>query len=200
MRRPTFVFSNQQFEVLSALLMRRGKGIYDIVELEGFFTAIVIGPHTLMPMTWLPKVWGGKVPKFKSLEDMTHFMDLVMGFYNHLVAWFDNEPQKFQPTFYENRSTGKRILIVDEWCVGFLKGMRMDAAGWKLLQRERPEFLKPMQLFGSPAGWREMKAAGDTLMHTKWSQKITPAVRAIYQYWLPHREARHAQEAGVVKH
>jgi hypothetical protein len=42
-------FSEEDFQTLSDWLLRRGKGIFDIVELDGFFTAIVIGPNTLSP-------------------------------------------------------------------------------------------------------------------------------------------------------
>ena len=127
-------FSDQAFEELDAWLMKRGKGMYDIVELEGFLTAIVIGPNALSPMAWLPKVWGGKTPKFKSLDEMNRFMALVMGYYNDIVMWFEYQPERFQPTFYESRFEGKRVFVVDEWCVGFLKGMRLDAAAWKSLK------------------------------------------------------------------
>jgi len=59
--------SDEDFETLSDWLGRRGKGITDIVELEGFLTAIVIAPNTLSPLTWLSKVWGGKHPDFRDL-------------------------------------------------------------------------------------------------------------------------------------
>lgn len=200
MTSPSTGFSDQAFEEFEAWLERCGKGILDIIELEGFLTAIVIGPNTLSPMAWLPKVWGGKTPKFKSLEEMNRFIALVMAYYNEIVAWFEHQPERFQPTFYERKIDGKRIRIVDEWCVGFLKGIRLDAAGWKPLKKERPELLKPMELFGSPAGWREMKAGGEAVLHRKWSPKIAPAVRAIHQFWVPYREARFAVEAVAVRH
>lgn len=138
-----------------------------------------IGPNTLSANAWLPKVWGGKAPKFKDLAEMNHFIALVMGLHNDLALIFDGAPTQFRPTFYESKVEGRRVQIVDEWCVGFLKGMRLDAAGWKPLKRERPELLKPIELFGSKAGWRELKAGGDEAMHRRWAPKITPAVRAI---------------------
>ena len=193
-------FTDQDFEELDAWLMRRGKGIFDIVELEGFLTAIVIGPHTLSAMTWLPKVWGGKAAKFKDLEEMNRFIALIMGYYNDIVRWFEQDPGHFRPTFYENKSQGKRVIIVDEWCVGFLKGMRLDAAGWKPLKRERPDLLLPIELFGSPAGWRELEAGGHATLHKKWSPKIAPAVRAIHQFWVPFRAAQHRDLIGDAVH
>ena len=61
-------FTNDEFEELAAWLERRSKGISDIVELEGLLTAVVIGPNWVHPTLWLPKVWGGKNPKFQGLE------------------------------------------------------------------------------------------------------------------------------------
>jgi uncharacterized protein len=181
-------FSEENFQALSEWLIRRGKGIFDIVELDGFLTAIVIGPNTLSPLKWLPKVGGGKVPKFKDLEEMNRFIALVMGYYNSIVTIFESEPGQFEPTFYERKVGGKTVVIVDEWCCGFLKGMRLDSPGWKPLKRRRPELLRPLELFGTRAGWRELKAGGDARTHATWSPRIAPAVREIYAFCLPHRQ------------
>ena len=179
-------FTDQDFETLSEWLMRRRQGMVDIIELEGFLTAIVIGPNTLSPLAWLPKVWGGKAPKFKDLDELNRFVALVMGYYNEIVSIFEQMPDQFEPTFYQSKDRG--IVIVDEWCVGFIKGTRLDTEGWTPLKQQRPELLKPIELFGTRTGWREFEASGEEAMHATWSPKITPAVRAIYQFWLPHRQ------------
>jgi uncharacterized protein len=184
-------FSEADFEMLDAWLLRRSKGICEIVELEGFFTAIVIGPKTLSPLKWLPRVWGGRQPRFRDLDELNQFTALVMGFYNDIALAFEQAPEKFTPTFYESKVDGKRVRLVDEWCVGFLKGMRLDTAGWRPLKQLRPDLLKPLQLFGSPTGWRELEAGGEAKMHRTWSAKIASAVREIHRFWLPHRRARY---------
>jgi uncharacterized protein len=186
-------FSDHDHQQLDAWLTRRSTGITDIVELEGFLTAIVIGPNTLSPETWLQKVWDGRQPKFKDLDELNRFIALVMGYYNAIVGWFEQDPEHFEPTFYERKVGGRRVLIVDEWCVGFLKGMRLDSVAWKPLKQSRPDLLRPIELFGSPAGWKELKAGGDSKMHKAWSPKIAPAVRAIHQYWLPARRVAYQQ-------
>jgi uncharacterized protein len=193
-------FSNDAFDELAAWLIRRRTGITDVVELEGFLTALVIGPNTVSPALWLPKVWGGRTPKFKDLAEMNRFVALVMGLYNDIALTFDQAPQTFRPTFYESRVERRRVVIVDEWCFGFLKGMRLDARGWKPLKRERPELLKPIELFGSPAGWKECEAGGDEKMHGRWSPKVAPAVRAIHAYWIPHRIVQHREALGEKLH
>jgi len=174
--------------------------IQDIVELEGLLTALVIGPNLIPPPVWLPKVWGGHDPKFKDLEEVNHFVRLVMELHNELVFVFDQAPEKFRPTFYESKVDGRRVQIVDEWCLGFLKGMRVDATAWKPLKRERHEVLKPIEQFGSKAGWRELEAGGEERMHRRWSPQIAPYVRAIHAYWIPHRIAQHRKRSGDVLH
>jgi len=189
-------FSDEDFETLAEWLMRRGKGIFDIVELEGFLTAVIIGPNTLSPLAWLPKVWGGKQPTgFKDLDELNRFIALLLGFYNSIAAAFETAPGEFEPTFYESKGKGKKVVIVDEWCVGFIKGMRMDPTGWKLLRRERPELLKPIELFGTRGGWHECEAGGEVKMHAAWSPRIAPAVRDIHSFWLPQRHRVLAQRA-----
>lgn len=189
-------FSDEDFETLSDWLLHRGKGITDIVELEGLLTAIVIGPNTLSPLTWLPKVWGGKHPDFKDLEEMNRFVALVMHFYNSIVLIFETSPEQFEPTFYERTIRGRTVFIVDEWCWGFMKGLRLNSVGWKPLKRECPELLKPLQLFGTSAGFRELDAGGADRMHASWSPRIAPAVRNIYIYWLPYRRRVLAERRG----
>lgn len=190
-------FSNEDFETLSDWLSRRAKGITDVVELEGFLTENVIGPNALSPLAWLPKIWGGRRPDFKDLKEMNRFVALVMRFYNSIVLIFETSPKEFEPTFYERDIDGETVFIVDEWSWGFMKGVRLDTAGWKPLKRERPELLKPLELFGTRAGFRELDAGGADRMHALWSPRIAPAVREIHAFWLPHR--RRILSAGTAQ-
>ena len=197
---PAFApFSDEDFETLGNWLVRRTKGISDIVELEGFVTAIVIGPNTLSPLAWLPKVWGGKQPsEFKDLDELNRFVALVMGFYNSIVAVFEATPSMFAPTFYESKAKDKRSFIVDGWCVGFVKGMRMDATGWTLLKRERPDLLRPIKLFGTRGGWHDCKLAvrskctlrGRRALHPRCVTSTRSGYRTGRRPWRRVRNAR----------
>ena len=183
-------FTNEDFQRLDEWLLRRPTGLLDAVMLEGFLTAIVIGPNTLLPSAWWPKVFGGRKPHFRNEEEFRQAVDWVMRFYNDIAMHFETDPGGFEPTFYESKMGRKRVLIVDEWCEGFMKGMRLDAAGWKPLARERPELLRPFRLFGTRAGWKELAAGGEGKLHTQWSVRVAPAVRDIYAFWLPRRRAQ----------
>ncbi len=191
---PAALFSQRDFDTLADWLLHRGKGICDIIELEGFLTAIVIGPNTLSPLKWLPKVWGGAQPRLRDLNELNQFTGLVVGFYNDIALQFDHAPDRFKPTFYESKVDGKRVQVVDEWCTGFLKGMRLDTTAWRPLKQQRPDLLKPLLLFGTRAGWKELEAGGEEKMHRIWSRKIAPAVRQIRAFWVPHRRAVHEMQ------
>jgi uncharacterized protein len=196
---PPFL-TDDTYDELADRLHHRRIGITDIVELDGFLTALAIGPNTVSPAFWLPKVWGGRTPKFTDLAEMNRFVALVMGLFNDIVFSFEQAPQEFQPTFYESKVKGRRIIIVDEWCWGFLKGLRLDTKGWEPLKRERPDLLRPIELFGSRAGWVECEAGGEEKMHRLWSPKVTPAIKAIHAYWIPHRLAQVRRQAGQTTH
>jgi uncharacterized protein len=123
-----------------------------------------------------------------------------MGLYNEIAACFELDPDSFEPSFYERPLNDKTVIIVDEWCEGFIKGMRVDTEGWKPLKRERRDLLKPMELFGTRAGWRKLQDGGEAAMHAMWSVRIAPAVREIYAFWLPYRRAMQATPENAIRH
>ncbi len=188
--------SEQEFDELDRLLLsdEMPESCMDVVTLEGFLTAIVIGPVTLSPTAWLPRIWGGenleKAPQFPSLEGLDRLVDLVMRLYNEVVSLFEADPAAFSPTFYERTVEGKTYTIVDEWCDGFLQGVQLAQEAWRPMLNSDPGMFKPFELFATPEGWAELDASADEeAMHREWSNKIAPTVIAIHAYWLPYRRA-----------
>lgn len=196
--------SEKEFEELDRLLLSDDmpESCMDVVTLEGYLTAIVIGPVTLSPATWLPSIWGGgeqeDSPQFQSLEDFNHLVGLIMRLYNEVVLTFETDPEAFSPTFYQRTVKGNTYTIVDEWCDGFLQGIRLARDAWQPLLDSDPEMLKPLRLFATPEGWAELDAAeNEEAMHAKWSRKIAPTVRAIHAYWLPYRRALSSELTSI---
>ena len=188
--------SDDEFEELDDLLLSDNlseEGM-DAVTLEGFFTAIAIGPVTVTPEHWLPHVFGSDpgdpMPEFPSIKTFERVVNLIMRFYNSVIMIFEIAPEKFSPTFYIREVEGKTYTIVDEWCGGFLQGVALSGEAWQPLLDEKPGILRSFQLFATPEGWAELDTAADeAAMHREWSSKIEPTVHAIHAYWLPHREA-----------
>ena len=76
--------TEEEIEELDCLLLDSSKGGNSmcISMLDGLLTAIVSGPNTIMPRTWLPWVWdivdGAKLPQFLTLEHGKRFHELVL--------------------------------------------------------------------------------------------------------------------------
>lgn len=165
----------------------------DVVTLEGFLTAIAVGPVTVTPEHWLPRVFDSDaedpMPELPSVKVFKRVVNLIMRMYNSVIMIFEIAPEEFSPTFYTHEAEGKTYTIVDEWCSGFLQGIALAGDAWQPLLDERPGILRPFQLFATPEGWAELDAAADEAsMHAEWSSQIEPTVRAIHAYWLPYRE------------
>jgi len=64
------------------------------------------------------------MPEFPSLKVVRRVIDLIMRFYTTVIMTFELAPQEFAPTFYTREVDGKTYTIVDEWCSGFLQGMK----------------------------------------------------------------------------
>ncbi len=128
----------------------------DAVTLEGFLTAIAIGPVTVTPEQWLPQVLGSDpkdpMPEFPSIKILERVVNLIMRLYNSVLMIFEIAPEKFSPTFYIHEVKGKTYTIVDEWCSGFLQGIALARDVWQPLLDEKPSILRPFQLFATPEG------------------------------------------------
>ena len=70
-------------------------------DLDGFLTGIVVGPELILPSEWLPVIWGGDEPEFKTEPEMRTVLGTIMGRYNEIVACLDSESENFEPIFME---------------------------------------------------------------------------------------------------
>ncbi|MDP3288141.1 MAG: UPF0149 family protein, partial [Methyloversatilis sp.] len=102
----------------------------DVPMLEGFLTAIVIGPRMVMPGEWLPRVWdrydASVAPDFVDRRQAERIITLLMRFMNGIADTFLNEPEAFQPIFWRPERRGAA-----EWCEGFLMGTDFCDGEWK---------------------------------------------------------------------
>ncbi len=101
-----------------------------------------------------------------------------MRLYSSVIMALEIAPQDFSPSFSTREVEGKSYTIVDEWCSGFLQGIRLTQEAWQPLLDEQP-VLRPFQLFATPEGWGELAAAPDEpAMDAEWSSMIAPTVHA----------------------
>ena len=166
----------------------------DVCMLHGYLTAVAIGPVTLMPSQWLPRIWGeAGEPAFDTLERAQHILDLIVRYYNEIVRIFMETPENFLPALYEYEEDGERTVSAEEWCIGFSLGVSLRSGDWEPLieDDEYSGTLAPIIAFSMETAWKEVTAGRNPdEMREALIALLPTAVQAIHAYWLPFREKR----------
>lgn len=175
----------QEINALDAFLASPGleDTAMDVAMMEGFMTALIVGPSLVMPSEWLPWVWdiedGEVKPEFATDEDAAQVMNLVMRHYNSLARQLTESAEDFEPLFYFDPAWG-----VDEWCAGFLLGTLFDEDSWGALMESQPDWFAPFMLLGTDEGLEIVEREDD---HEHWVLAIVPALAEIHAHWLAQR-------------
>ncbi len=170
-----------------------GEEVMDIAMVDGFLTALAIGPNTLPPSRWLPVIWGRDEMVWASKQQAERIMSLIFRHANAIVFHLRDDPETFEPLMYEREHEGKVIPIIDEWCTGFVRGMGLDEDGWQPLldTEEGEEMLYPILLYGTEVGWEELQNHPELeARHEEMAASLGDRVMAIQAWWLPTRKAK----------
>jgi len=164
----------------------------DVSTLEGFMTAVVIGPRPVLLSEWLPWVWdleeGETKPQFDSKEHASRIMSLVVRNYNSVVHTFLDDPASCEPVFWRGGQWGAA-----EWCEGFILGFQFADEAWSLLGVAQPTWFTPFLRLGTDDGIAMTKELGDG---EKWMNEIVPSLVRIHAYW---KDNRGSQPKGIVR-
>ena len=187
--------SDEEIELLQTVLLDRvdedavtdGKdeGVLDVSELDGLLTAVVSGPVTIVPSRWLPAVWGDFEPTWHSVDDYGAFMSMLMRHMNSIAEILIEEPAAFEPMFLEHVWKGKAVVVVDEWCEGYMRGVGLAADEWHAGVPEIADLLAPIRAFTAATDWRAHELSEPQA--AKLRDAIAPNVRALHAYWLARR-------------
>lgn len=148
--------------------------------LDGFFTALVIGPDLVLPSRYLPVVKGDY--EFDSREEAETLMRLLLKRWNHLARSFgDGRMPKLW--LLDARPEHKGTA----WCHGFLAASKLWKGGWSSVQRNPAlqPFIRSIEDLGrtdrqDPLPRQDRKAAlmllRDDLqnLHTAWLAARSP--------------------------
>lgn len=169
----------------------------DISSLDGFLTALVIGPEVVPESEWFPVIWGGDTPKFRSKKQEKRIRDLVTRFYHGVVLTFAVDGQ-FVPLFRYWLGEGKPRPSGEEWCSGFHLGFALRDEAWKPLceDEKHAELLDPIFFFLDEESRLEIAAGRDPeSMREEMLGLIVPSVFAINNYWKNYLKAE--RERGL---
>lgn len=164
----------------------RDEGVIMVSELDGLLTAVVSGPVMVPPSRWIPAVWGEFEPEWETQEEAERVLRLMMRHMNGIAGTLMESPDEFEPMFELHEVNGKRYTVVDEWCEGYVRGIRLAPDAWKVDDLEMRALLTPILAFTSATGWSGHEV--DETESENIRRNIVPNVREIHAYWLERRE------------
>ena len=172
----------------------------DISTLDGYLTAIVCGPATILPSEWLRWVWdmqnGEDSPEFESQDQAQRILELLMRHMNSINQTLKDAPEHYEPLLMENPNHGDPVPVIDEWCMGFMKGIALDSEGWLPVLAGEPEWVSTMILYGTEDGWEALKRKNLSLdQHKALAAGLADSVRQLHAFWMAQR--RNQLSAGV---
>ncbi|MEW6595070.1 MAG: UPF0149 family protein [Thermodesulfobacteriota bacterium] len=162
------------------------EGVLDISTLDGFFTAIVSGPATVMPSQWLPAIWGDFEPVWEDQQEFENIFSLMVRHMNVISATLMESPEDFEPIFFERKAEGRTYTIVDEWCDGYWRGVGLAAEQWQAAFDQLVQLLMPIVAFTEYTNWQAHDLSHDEI--DLLQKGIPGCVREIHAYWLARRE------------
>lgn len=166
--------------------------------LDGYLHAIAIGPETVMPRQWLPKVWGDEagamLPPAEDTEQLNHILGLVMRHYNSILWGFEQRPSLVAPLWgtFQYAASAEEFDDAEIWAYGFNEGVQLSRAAWEPLFVDPvgKHYYRPIGLLGA----EDFSPDQEALIRTPQqrhalAQEIPDCLLQIHAYWLPLREA-----------
>lgn len=154
----------------------------DIAALDGFLTAVVIGPRLVVPSEWMRWIWdsddGEAEVDFDNAEQASRIMSIVMHHYNSVAQIFASNPASFKPLFWRDVDEGAA-----QWCTGFMLGFEVGGTAWNLLAVGQPTWFTPFLRLGTEEGFAITEKINDA---ARWREEIVPSLLNIYRYWKHH--------------
>jgi uncharacterized protein len=166
-------------EALEAFLLacRPSVSVLSLDGLDGYLTALLIGPKFVDPRIWMASLFG-EAALLAAADTREHLaIHAVADRYNRLSITLSEHPDRYRPMFRPHREGGADALY---WWLGFTAGIELVPRSWKKITDSRQpgrHLFEPIYSVASRNGPTSDSAVGD----------VTKAVLAIRQHFLPQR-------------
>lgn len=155
MTTPSFL-DDDQIQRLADLLEQRAVPFrgFNLEALDGFLSALAVGPDIPPASEWEPEVWGGKPPRWDGDDEALAVQALLLGHWNMVTARVrngeDDLPDHLAPLLWlpeapkdgddeaaegegdegEETPDPNSLDIGRDWAVGFFSGAALREAQW----------------------------------------------------------------------
>jgi len=136
-RRPTRTERGLSLEQLDGwfLALEPPARVEGVSMLDGYLTAIVIGPRSIPPEEWFDDLFGARGNIAIASGTMLAAITSIVARFNTISEELSAEPPRHAPIF---RKTDEGLAVPHLWCMGFLAGMRLRMDAWRpLLDQNR---------------------------------------------------------------
>jgi uncharacterized protein len=107
----------------------KGGRAMNVEEVDGFFSALIAGPETVMPSEYYREVFGGEMSEtceFGSLDEANEILGLMMRHWNTIAAAL-HKGEVYVPLLLEDESG---MAHGNDWARGFMRATGMRHDGW----------------------------------------------------------------------
>jgi uncharacterized protein len=160
--------------------------------LDGYLTAIVIGPCSMPPEEWFVHLLGEHGRIATATGAALAALKAIVARFNAISEGLSLAPGKHAPVF---EKTDRGLALPQPWCMGFLTAMRLRFDDWRpLLDLGRIEhgLLLPILLYCTDPLGRPMLGPPregpetEEFLRTAY-QDIPIVIPAIRDFWMPQR-------------
>ena len=160
--------------------------------LDGYLTAIVIGPRPIPPDEWLADLLGGHGRIASAAGATMAAITAIVARFNAISEGLSLAPGKHAPLFEKTKSG---LALPQPWCMGFLSAMRLRLDDWRpLLDPGQIEhgLMLPILLYCTDPLGRPMlgppREGPETEQFLRTAYHDIPlAIPAIRDFWMPQR-------------
>ncbi|MEI7824474.1 MAG: UPF0149 family protein [Chlorobiaceae bacterium] len=146
--------SDEELEKLESFLASASTPedcLFSIEMLDGYMTALVVGPETVPHDRWISFIWdqeNDNVPSFASEAEEKAIREFLIRHMDTIALQFDTDPDEFFPVFEEfgYADEEEKRIAVENWALGFTVGIELAHASWKafLEDEETAQLVLPM--------------------------------------------------------
>ena len=168
--------------------------------LDGYLTAIIVGPCSISPYEWMRHMLGPHSAIGADGSEQFAAVQAITGRFNAISGGLAAAPQDYAPIF---ERTDDGVVLAGPWCNGFKTAMTLRRDAWRPLRdlrRQEHGLLLPILLHFTDSAGRPLlgptrpNPAGEAFLRTAYHD-IPLVVPAIREFWMPERVCEAKRQA-----